>query len=274
MPIALLAVGLFIPASDARALVTAGAAVLDTRPAGIFKAGHLPGAVPIDWQDFRDGHGRTGRLSDDDRRLSARLGALGVDDARPVVVYGAGRSGFGEEGRIAWMLAYLGHRDVHILDGGLAEWSGAIETGKPRPPRAGRFTPRRVAGLRADLAAVERARTDGATVILDVRTRAEWEGATPYSESRGGHIPGARHLDWTTLLDGAGRLLLAPALRERFGRAGIGAHTRVIVYCTGGVRSAFAWAALRQLGQPDVLNFDASFWEWSRRSELPVASRD
>src|SRR5258706_14245766 len=110
----LLALGLaaatpFVPASDAARLVDSGATVLDARKQSAFRQGHLPRAQPIDWQDFRDGWGRTGRLDDDPARIAKKLGALGVDERRPILVHGAAAGGFGEEGRGAWMLASLGH---------------------------------------------------------------------------------------------------------------------------------------------------------------------
>ena len=99
--------------------------ILDARAAGDYRRGHVPGAVRIDWKDFRDGWGRTGKLPPDLNGLARRLADLGVDDDCPVVVYGNARKGWGEEGRIVWMLAYLGHRQVSLLDGGWDGWAAA-----------------------------------------------------------------------------------------------------------------------------------------------------
>jgi thiosulfate/3-mercaptopyruvate sulfurtransferase len=266
---ALAAAAPFVSVDEAGELLARGATVLDAREARDFRAGHLPGARRVDWKDFRDGWGRTGRLGDDGAALAARLSALGVDGARPVVVYGAAQRGWGEEGRIAWMLAYLGHPQARILDGGFAAWR---EAGRPiaagdeeRRPPPGRFSAHPVGGLRADLAA---AGADGAQ-LLDVRSRAEYDGATPWGEARGGHLPRARHLEWSRLLDEAGRLRPAAEVRALVVRAGLDPARPVIVYCTGGVRSAHAWAALTAAGV-SARNYDGSFWEWARHRELPV----
>lgn len=282
--IALLAFGLalgtvqppFASVDAAAESLRGGATVLDARSRAAFKHGHLPGAVRIDWEDFRDGWGRTGRLDDDDRRLARKLSALGVDDTRAVLVYGASREGWGEEGRIDWMLEYLGHREVRILDGGYEAWRAEgrpTETGAQHPAREGHFTIRRDASLRAELVDVKRELGDGKTLLLDARTLAEWNGATPYFEARGGHIPGARSLEWKELLTADGRVRPGSEIRQRIASVGAGTGTPIVVYCTGGVRSALAWAALRAAGFRDVRNFDGSFWLWAQHREVPVETQ-
>lgn len=289
--------GLFVSPEEAAALALAGgggaprqgAVVLDARDVTFwgFRAGHLPGAAPIDWKRYRDGWGRTGRLGEP-AAMAARLAGLGVDEARPVLVYGDGVAGFGEEGRIAWLLLYLGHRDVHILDGGLAAWRAAglpLEKGAAADPRPGRFTARPQQALRAgkeQARALSSVPGSGAGALIDVRTEGEWRGQTPYFEARGGHIPGAVHLPWTRLFDERGRVLPRDRLRLVLQQAGVlrpgsgpgpkdpQAEPEIVLYCTGGVRSAMAWAALRAAGL-SARNYDGSFWEWAADGSLPVA---
>src|SRR5690606_3900892 len=99
-------------------------------------------------------------------------------------------------------------------------------------------------------------------VILDTREAREFQGQTPYGESRGGHIPGARHLYFRDLLDKDGRLLQGEALQAVLRPLGIGAGTQVISYCTAGIRSAYVTAVLRDMGI-DAKNYDASMAEWA-----------
>jgi thiosulfate/3-mercaptopyruvate sulfurtransferase len=271
----------FISPQQAQQLMATGATVLDARDKG-YVWGHLPGARPISWLDYRDGWGRTGRLPADLDQLARRLGQLGVASERPVVVYGDAQRGFGEEGRIAWMLSYLGHPQVYMLDGGIAAWRQLgmpLSRGlAPAAARGSDFAAHVQGGLRADKAAVAAALGRPETVILDVRSEQEWHGATPYFEARGGRIPSARHLDWKQLLDDHGRLRRPDELAALLRPLGIGAPDAataaappaVIVYCTGGVRSAFVWAALRSLGVAGARNYDGSFWEWAADRSLPV----
>jgi thiosulfate/3-mercaptopyruvate sulfurtransferase len=261
----------FVSPARGAELIAAGAVVLDAR-GGDAKAPFLPGARTVAWMKLRDGLGRTGRLDDDLGALARAFRKRGVSATRPVLVYGAFAEGWGEEGRIWWTLRYLGHPSVHILDGGVAAWTAedrptaARAEGKAEP---GDFEPRPVAALRADWRAVDAARRSGA-VVLDVRTRAEFDGATPYWSKRGGHVPGARHLDWKTLIGDDGRLLPVDALRDRLGALGLRPDAPIIAYCTGGVRSAFVEAALMHAGFTRAANYDGSWWDWSARSELPI----
>jgi thiosulfate/3-mercaptopyruvate sulfurtransferase len=267
---------LFVSPEQAQQLIEKGATVLDSRDRGFFW-GHLPGARPIHWMDYRDGMGRTGRLPKDLDRLARRLAELGVREEQPVLVYGDAEQGFGEEGRIAWMLAYLGHPRVFVLDGGIAAWrrqGRALFRGfAAAAPAGASFQPHVQAELRADKQAVQAALGRPGAVVLDVRTDAEWGGATPYFEARGGHIPGAQHMEWRRLLDPQGQLRPAAELKALLAPLGVSLSAppeEIIVYCTGGVRSAHVWAALRSLGLARVRNYDGSFWEWAADRSLPV----
>jgi len=270
-PALALSLAFMIPPAELAARSAGTVTVLDARSGGDYRAGHIPGAVRIDWTDFRDGWGRTGRLPENLDDLARRLATYGVDSDRPVVVYGNANRGWGEEGRIVWMLAYLGHPDVRLLDGGWSAWLAsqqAVSTAPSRPLGA-QFVARPVAALRATADDVERAR-HGAATVLDVRTREEWNGSTPYFEARGGHVPGAVHLDWRELLDATGRLD-PEAARVRLRAAGLEPTRPVITYCTAGVRAAEAWAILRALGYVNVRNYDASWFEWSADARRPVS---
>jgi thiosulfate/3-mercaptopyruvate sulfurtransferase len=249
--------------------------VLDARDAKAHKRAHLPGAVHIDWTDFRRGWLRDGRLPKDVQELADDLAALGVDDRRPVLVCGAAERGWGEEGRIAWMLRYLGHRDVAVLDGGCRAWSRAgrlMVRGAPAV-RRGTFTARINKALRLELNGVKEAlagKGDKAPQFLDVRRREEFDGATPYFAARGGHVPTAKHLYWKDLIDSStGRVRSRDEVRARAKAAGLDLGRPIIAYCTGGVRSAHVALVLREAGL-DAKNYDGSWWEYAGEDELPV----
>ena len=105
---------------DARKVPTA----MDTLKKGK-QPPEIPGAKREWWADYVDGS-QQGRLDSDLQRLSARITALGVCAERPVVVYGEWGTGWGEEGRIYWMLKYLNHTRVSVLYGGIWGWTKEI----------------------------------------------------------------------------------------------------------------------------------------------------
>lgn len=261
----------FIDASAAQALVAQGATVIDAR--GTFaQPPYLPGAKVVDWMSLRDGMARTGKLTTESA-LRQAFGRAGVQEDHAVLVYGAAHEGWGEEGRVWWTLKYLGHPKVFILDGGVKAWLQAklpheIDPAPLLPERTWRsHTNPRARALQREVA---QARPRKDVVVLDVRTAEEFAGATPYLSPRGGHVPGAKNLEWRELLAEDGRLKPRAQLNKLFATRGITDKQRVIAYCTGGVRSAFVVAALTHLGHPDVANYDGSWWEWSMQSDLPT----
>ncbi|MBL8600748.1 MAG: sulfurtransferase [Myxococcales bacterium] len=251
----------------ATSLVSRGAAVLDARDAASFAQGHMPGAQLYAWQAFTGEGALRGRVKPDLQAIAQALSSLGVDSGRPTLVYGAAGLGWGEEGHAAWLLALLGHPDIALLDGGFAAWRNA---GRPvvsssARARPGSFVAQPRPEFRADVALAARAKQ-----ILDVRSASEYNGATPYGELRGGHLPGARHLDWRSLLDTSGRLIPSSKLLRALADAGFDPDAETVVYCTCGVRSAMAAVSLAARGVARVRNFDGSMAEWAGDPNLPV----
>ncbi len=274
--------GVFLSPQEASALLSAGAVALDARGESDWKRAHLPSSAPLGWMGLRDGLLRVGRLTADADRLREALQEVGVRQDGAVIVYDAGRDGWGEAGRIWWTLDYLGHSEVYILDGGLPAWisAGLATSSVSSPLPKGDFQPSPKEDRRAMLEEVESAaqlcaRGPCPTVFWDTREAREFAGATPYGESRGGHIPGAVHLWIGDLTDSQGMLLPAERLRSLLTTAGLPAPAEVdkeiVAYCTGGVRSGFAAAVLRELGYDNVANYDGSMWEWSADRSRPMA---
>lgn len=252
----------------AASILQRGAAVLDARDAASFAQGHLPGAQMYAWQAFTGEGAARGRVKADPRALAQQVAALGVDGGRPTLVYGSGAGGWGEEGHAAWMLALLGHPDVALLDGGFTAWKSAGRPVVTSHARAamGRFDARwrdDLVARKADLVAVR-------AQVIDVRSGLEFRGSTPYGEARGGHIAGARHIDWRTLLDERGRLVPSSRVLRLLADAGIDPNREIITYCTCGVRSAMAAVALASRGVGSVRNYDGSLAEWSADPDAPM----
>jgi thiosulfate/3-mercaptopyruvate sulfurtransferase len=111
---------------------------------------------------------------------------------------------------------------------------------------------------------VEQARKNN-PLLIDSREPREFKGATPYGETRGGHLPGAINLHYRALLDARGRLLPRSRLRAKLGKLGIKKSQPLIIYCTGGVRSGWLTVVLAHLGYRNVKNYPGSMWQWAAR---------
>lgn len=256
-----------VPANQAWEWVQQGATVLDARPYLLWLLGHIPGAVWVDWKVFTDsGRWNRGKLLTDSTQLQAKLQQLGVFQSRPVVVVGhpQHRCYFGEDGRIVWMLRTLGHETTAWVDGGhkaLTDIGVPIVWGITAVER-GDFTLQRTLTWSIEAEAL-RERLNSSTQIIDSREAREYEGRTPYGEARGGHFPGAIHFYFKSCLDGQGKLKSSPELLSELQEVGIQPQYPTVVYCTGGVRSAFLVGVLQQLGWNEVKNYPGSTWEWS-----------
>lgn len=225
--------------SEAAALRTAGAVLLDARSLRQ-RVGRSVGAeVVLGWRATCRGRGRESRLPEDRAALAADLRAAGVPGAGWVLVVDAGAGGWGEGARVAWVLAQLGHPRVAWL---------AADARSLRATAPGRL-------IRAPGAPPP----GQGEAVLDVRSPREFAGATPYGEARGGHLPGAHSLPFSALWTPAGEPLPAAALHRALAECGVEPGVRLWCVCTGGVRSAAATLLLRSAGV-DAENDAGGMW--------------
>ncbi len=254
-----------VPAAEACRRLAAGALLLDARDPELQVEDPLPGAVPAAWWRFTEPDPPfQGRLLRDDAELARRWRELGVGAATEAVAVADPWRGWGEDGRIVWTLRHLGHAWASMVDGGVTALrsAGFTTTAPPRP--SGDFVVRRRPELAATREWLKAELGRPGLALLDARTAEEHAGATPHGEARGGHPPGARHLHYRDLLAPGGALLPPERLRARLAEAGIGpgAGEPVVAFCTGGTRSAWLTAVLRDLGLP-ARNFAGSMWDWA-----------
>lgn len=258
-----------INADQAIDLINNGATVLDARSLKLLKGSTLPGFQAIAWQDFSQSQKpNKGKLLTSDQILTEKLQALGISQNQPVVVVIDPKQGWGEDGRIVWMLRSLGHSQAVFVDGGYPALV-STENLKPakisQPINQGNFVVRRRGDWTINQDQLQQRLQAENVAIIDSRDRNEYAGKTPYGEQRGGHIPGAIHLYYQDWLDEKGLLLSQDAILSQLDQHQITPNTEIIIYCTGGVRSAWLTAVLIDLGYR-AKNYPGSMWEWSASS--------
>ena len=205
--------------------------------------------------------------------FAALMSGLGIEPATMVVWYGDGHSRYAMRGY--WTLGYYRHPGAfYVLDGGRERW---LSEGRPvtsdvlTPAPASYPEPRDVdRGDEASWQDVRDAIGRADAVIVDVRTPGEYEGCDVRS-ARGGHIPGAMHLEYTDATAGDNLLKPLEELRRMFEARGITPDKEIIAHCQLGVRAAHTWFVLKHvLGYPNVKNYDGSWSEWGNRDDLPI----
>ena len=254
--------------------------IVDTRSKFKFLMGHIPGAVNLNnWKDFTTKtEGVEGLLLSDRNLISKILGDAGINPTQSVIIYGDPENPWRTDGRFFWMFERYGFAKVAILDGGLYSWKesgGKIEGGFSEERKTTEFDPKQInlkSEVIADKSLINNILNNKDYVLVDNRTQREYLGATPYGSPRGGHIPNAINIHWPAFFNKNGTLKSALELSQLINKSGIESHQEIIVYCTGGVRSAMAYFVFRYMGYK-VRNYDGSWWDWSRKSNLPVERR-
>lgn len=172
---------------------------------------HLPGAVPAPCRYWKGDGNDTDLFGIEGEKFAALIGKMGIGNHHTVVAYDSSGNLFAT--RLWWTLDRYGHNKCKVLDGGIDKWYAEgrpLTRERPRPP-AQTFVPQPPNNHWCCTIQDIGARTNDARHVLwDVRTDAEWTGENKRSTKRGGHIPGAVHLEWSHLLNHPLRTLKSP----------------------------------------------------------------
>lgn len=242
-----------------------------------YQAGHLPGAVFLDLdRDLADPPGERGRHPlPDPHRLAVALGRAGVTPDAPVVVYDAADGSVAA--RLWWLLRWVGHRDVAVLDGGYAQWvrEGLDVTTEPSAGPVSQPYPQ-TPGAMPVLDADEAAAMARRGLLLDARAPGRYRGETEPVDPRPGHIPGAHNAPFSELTDETGRWLSGAELDRVLDSWGIGRPAEAAAYCGSGVTACTLVLAAELAGRstPDqpIALYPGSWSAWSADPARPTAT--
>jgi thiosulfate/3-mercaptopyruvate sulfurtransferase len=244
-----------------------------------YAAGHLPGAryahLERDLSGPKSGSGATfrGRHPLPERSVfAARLGELGITPGTPVVAYDA--QGGPYAARAWWLLRWLGHGPVAVLDGGPAAWlaaGGPLTTEVPavsaQPPY-----PAAEAAMPTIDAATLLARL-GRVRLIDARAGERFRGEVEPLDTTAGHIPGARNRLFKDNLAADGRFKPAAQLHAEWAPLLAGHDPATVVQqCGSGVTACHNLLAIAQAGLGDTVLYPGSWSEWSADPARPVAT--
>jgi thiosulfate/3-mercaptopyruvate sulfurtransferase len=233
---------------------------------------HIPGAIFLDYNLIIAINKPTAGLLPDTAHMSQVFSALGLTADKQVIAYDD--EGGGKACRLIWTLHAMGHSKASLLNGGLFSWG---KEGHPlnNAPVAAPSTQYNASyscpQVIADADYIFSHLKDHKVALLDARSTQEFDGIKRYAE-RGGHIPGAKHYEWTDALDGARnyRFLADAKIIAELNELGLSRDKEIIVYCQTHHRSSLSYVMLKHLGYENVRGYPGSWSDWGNREGMPV----
>lgn len=241
-----------------------------------YKSGHIPNAI------FADLHkdlsapvtNNSGRHPlPDVHDISHKLGLWGVDSNTQVVVYDDVYGSYAA--RLWWMLRWLGHKNVAVLNGGLTEWERLHlpVTKVIAEPKSTTFIAKPDMSMIADVSTIEKSISSEKIMLIDVRDSDRYQGIREPIDKIAGHIPGAINIPWKTNLDPSGQYLEKANLLPHYLKILDKTDTETIVFmCGSGVTACHSLVALEYLDLPAAKLYPGSWSEWIRNPDHPVES--
>lgn len=243
-----------------------------------YLAGHIPNAQYAHLDKDLSGKiipGKTGRHPLPSLvKATQRFSAWGIGEGVQVVVYDD-RSG-AIAARLWWMLRWLGHERVAVLDGGWQAWQEQgypVEREQPNiGPRV--FKPRPKKGWTVDAAYVQSRLGDEDFLLVDSRSEERFSGKDEPIDPVAGHIPGAANFPHTDLIERDGHWLMPDEIEERFeSLLGDDEADEVVFYCGSGVTACRNLLAYRHAGLGDAKLYPGSWSEWITDEARPVEKK-
>ena len=250
--------------------------IVDLCRSSVYAQLHIPHAIHIQPGQLVQQLDQATGLLPDEAGLQALVDALNISAEHHVVIYDD--EGGAWAGRLIWNLHCLGFHQVSLLNGGIHAWLGQeypttseqVDATKPAVPlqiQSDGESPYRIkyAELKAQV-------EQQSIQLWDCRTQDEYTGQR-MTARKGGHIPGARHFEWSTAIARQNHLKLhsLERIQQRLEQLGFDLGQPVVVYCQSHHRSGLAYIIGRLLNW-QVIAYDGAWSEWGNRSDSPIVT--
>jgi thiosulfate/3-mercaptopyruvate sulfurtransferase len=244
----------------------------------LYEVGHIPGAVKLDWHTELNDQDKRDYL--DGEQFAELMKAKGIDRDDTIVLYGD-RSNWWATYAF-WVFKLFGHEDVRILNGGRAKW---IAEGRELTRDVAEASSVSYPVVQRDDKTIRAFRDEVLAhlgkPLVDVRSKPEYTGERLHmpdypneGASRGGHIPTAASIPWSSAILEDETFKDVAALKAiYFDATGFNAADDFVAYCRIGERSSHTWFVLKYLlGVKNVRNYDGSWTEWGNLVGVPIAT--
>jgi thiosulfate/3-mercaptopyruvate sulfurtransferase len=255
------------PAELAKPDVAGQFVILDARSQEEYQQEHIPGARWVNHGEWSKAFGD----GQDAQGWSERIGALGIGRDSRVVVYD--NMGLRDAGRIWWTLRYWGVPDARLLNGAWKQWKAEGRPTSRETPAVSRvaFAAQPHADRLATKSQVIDSLASHTLQIVDSRSEDEFCGVDKFKNKRSGAIPGAKHLEWSDLIDQQTHRFKRPdQLQQLFAKADIDLQRPTVSHCQSGGRASVMAFGLELMGAADVRNYYRGWSEWGNTDDTPI----
>lgn len=250
--------------------------VVDVRQPPLYLLGHIDGAYSVPRSSFLQTRNQVKSLVPTAAAISELLGSLGVSPDSTVIAYAEDDNPYAA--RFIWTLRYHGHKKAYVLDGGYDKWAAEehetslLPSFKPQPSQYRLRADAEYLQARAEADYIYTRLENPGVQVWDTRRKSEYLGSEVRAD-RGGHIPGAIHLNWTELQTESNGVKVLKSREEiiaLLNEHGLSNDKEVVAHCQTGIRSSYATLVLLGLGYQRVKNYDGSWIEWANNPTLPI----
>jgi len=238
--------------------------LIDARSFLEYSRGHITNAVNLDLFSFHWIDTSQDGISSFNQQFSKIFSRVGVSEEIKVIFYDDVSGMLAARG--LWLLEYLSHHNVSMLDGGFIKWKNEERTWDTIPVAnmyanfSAKPNPKVLAGFEYVLDNLDK------ITILDARSKEEFDGKLVRA-ARGGHIPTSINIDYTENITDDGTLKNNEELSKLYQMA---IDTEIVTYCQGAYRAANTFLALKKIGFTNVKVYLGSWGEWGNKPELPI----
>jgi len=238
--------------------------LIDARSFQEYSRGHITNAVNLDLFSFHWIDTSQDGISSFNQQFTKIFSRVGVSEEKKVIFYDDVSGMLAARG--VWLLEYLSHHNVSMLDGGFIKWKNEERTWDTIPVAnmyanfSAKPNPKVLAGFEYVLDNLDK------ITILDARSKEEFDGKLVRA-ARGGHIPTSTNIDYTENISKDGTLKNNEELSKLYQMS---KDAEIVTYCQGAYRAANTFVVLKKIGFTNVIVYLGSWGEWGNNPELPI----